>query len=49
MVRVKDKRFVSRLNNAARNGRYRPELPREFAGAPLDTVWVEFLDSLRKR
>ena len=37
-VRTKDKTFVKRLNDAARNGRYKPELFREYAGKPEDAT-----------
>lgn len=49
IVRTKDKSFVNRLNDAARNGGYKPELFREFAGKPLDDLWAEFIESLRNK
>jgi len=49
IVRTKDKTFVNRLNDAARNGRYKPELFQEFAGKPLDDLWAEFIQSLGKK
>jgi len=48
IVRTKDKTFVNRLNDAVRNGRYRPELFQEYAGKPLDGLWAEFIQSLGK-
>ncbi len=49
IVRTKDKTFVTRLNDAVRNGRYKPELFQEFAGKPLDDLWAEFIASLKKQ
>jgi hypothetical protein len=49
IVRTKDKSFVQRLNAAARNGKYSDDLFRQYAQAPLDDLWAEFIGSLRKK
>jgi len=49
IVRTKDPSFVQRLNEAARNGKYSPDLFRKFAGKPVDELWGEFIESLQTK
>jgi hypothetical protein len=48
IVRSKNKSFVRRLNTAVREGKYDDNLFRQYAGKPLDELWAEFVDPLRK-
>jgi hypothetical protein len=48
IVRTKDKTFVNRLNAAVRKGEYSAELFQKFAGKPLDDLWAEFIESVKK-
>jgi hypothetical protein len=43
-----DPQLVKKLNAALREGRYRDSLWRELVGKDLDSLWQEYLDSLRK-
>jgi hypothetical protein len=45
IVKNKDPQFVTRLNDAARRGKYKPELFKKYAGKPLDDLWAEFVKS----
>jgi len=49
IVRTKDKTFVKRLNAACREGRYKPELFKDYAGKPLDDLWKEFIASRKAK
>jgi len=49
IVKNKDPQFVTRLNAAARHGKYKPELFKEYAGKPLDDLWAEFIQSLKQK
>jgi hypothetical protein len=48
IVRTKDKAFIQRLNAAARSGKYSDDLFRQYAHKPLDELWKEFVESLKK-
>ena len=48
IVKSRDKTFITRLNTACRSGNYKVELFQEFAGKPVDGLWAEFIDSLKK-
>jgi hypothetical protein len=48
IVRTKNRSFVQRLNTAARNGKYSDALFRQYARKPLDELWAEFINSLKK-
>ncbi len=44
----KDKDIVRKLNVASHAGKYSPALFQEYCGADLDTLWQEFVTTLRK-
>jgi len=44
----KDKELVHKLNAASHDHTYKKELFVEYCGADVDTLWKEFVDSLRK-
>lgn len=44
----KDKDLVRKLNIASHAGKYSPALFQEYCGADLDTLWQEFVATLRK-
>ncbi len=48
IVKHKDPQFVTRLNAAARRGKYKPELFQEYTGQTLDELWAEFVQSGKK-
>jgi hypothetical protein len=48
IVKNKAPQFITRLNAAARRGKYGPKLFREYAGKPLDELWDEFVKSQKK-
>lgn len=48
IMRTKDKSFIRRLNTAAREGRYSDDLFRGYTGKPLDKLWAEYMESLKK-
>jgi hypothetical protein len=48
IAKNKDPEFVTRLNAAARQGKYKAELFEKHAGKPLDELWAEFIESLKK-
>ena len=48
IVRTKNKSFVLRLNTAARSGKYSDDLFRQYAKKPLDKLWAEYIESLKK-
>jgi hypothetical protein len=39
----KDPKFVTKMNAAARQGKYKPELFQEYTGKSLDDLWKEFV------
>jgi hypothetical protein len=45
IVKNKDPQFVTRLNAAARQGKYEPGLFKEFAGKPVEELWSEFIQT----
>ena len=47
IVRTKEKSFVRRINAACREGRYKDELFKEYAGEPLNKLWEEFAAAKR--
>jgi hypothetical protein len=49
IVSTKDKTFINRLNAAARKNEYKPELFQQSAGKPLDELWTEFIESVKKK
>ena len=49
IVRTKDKTFIKRLNEKARNGEYKAELFEQYAGKPLNDLWTEFVESGQKK
>jgi len=48
IMRAKDKTFIRRLNAAARDGKYSDDLFREYTGKPLDKLWAEYLETVKK-
>jgi hypothetical protein len=48
IVRTKDPTFVQRLNTAARDGKYSDDLFQKYAHKPLNELWKEFIESLKK-
>jgi hypothetical protein len=48
IVRTQDRSFVRRLNAAARAGKYNDDLFRRYTRKPLDELWAQFIDSLKK-
>jgi hypothetical protein len=44
----KDKDIVRKLNIASHDGKYSPDLFKEYGGADLDTLWKEFAETYRK-
>jgi hypothetical protein len=48
VVKHKDPQFVTRLNAAARRGKYKPELFQEYAGKTVDELWAEFIKSQKR-
>ncbi|EDY18308.1 hypothetical protein CfE428DRAFT_4092 [Chthoniobacter flavus Ellin428] len=45
----KDKDIVRKLNIASHDGKYSPELFKEYCGADLDSLWKEFAETYRKQ
>jgi hypothetical protein len=48
IVKNKDPQFVTRLNAAARQGKYKSELFQEYAGKPVDELWAEFIQTQKR-
>lgn len=48
IVKNKDPEFVTRLNAAARQGKYTSDLFQKHAGKPLKELWTEFIESQKK-
>jgi hypothetical protein len=44
----KDKDLVRKLNVASHDGKYSPDLWKQYCGADLDTLWKEFAETHRK-
>jgi hypothetical protein len=45
----KDKEIVRKLNIASHDGKYTPDLFKDYCGADLDTLWKEFAETYRKQ
>jgi hypothetical protein len=48
IAKKKGPQFVTKLNAASRQGKYKPELFQEYAGKPLDELWTQFVQSLKQ-
>ena len=48
IVRTKDKTFVTRLNAACRDGKYKPELFEDYASAAAEKLWAEYVEAAGK-
>jgi hypothetical protein len=42
-----DEQLVTKLNQAAREGKFQIELFKDYTGKTVDELWAEFADSLR--
>jgi len=48
VVEKHDKQLVEKLNAAMREGRYKPDLWKEYTGKTVDELWKEYVASLRQ-
>ena len=48
IVKNKDPKFVTELNAASREGKYKKDIFEKLAGKPLDELWKEFVESQAK-
>ena len=49
LMEKQDKEIVKKFNTAMRQGRYSPDLWKEFTGKTVDELWAEYIQTLRTR
>jgi hypothetical protein len=47
IVRTNDKEFVKKMNVAMREGKYKPELWKDYTGKTVDELWADYIKTLK--